>query len=137
MQQFFFFAKYNDSLGCVCQDTAEEHKSLGTNSTSTIHESYAASCKHPRKQRSVVRKIQVKVPHQCSLYAMKFEDRSQEESERQERRARGDAWRLAKNIRQLKEKDTATFFSSSSAKLEERGFVVDSSASMHMLRGKT
>ena len=34
----------------------EEHKSLGTNSTSTIHKSCAASCKHPRKQRSVARK---------------------------------------------------------------------------------
>ena len=33
---------------------------------------------------------------------MKFEDRSQEET---------DAWRLAKNIYKLKEKDKATFFS--------------------------
>ena len=34
-------------------------------------------------------KIQVKVPHQGSPYAMKFEDGSQEETERQERCARG------------------------------------------------
>ena len=56
-------------------------------------------------------KIQLKVPHLHSLYAMKFEDRSQEETERQERCARGDAWRLAKNTFKLKEKDKATFFS--------------------------
>ena len=37
--------------------------------------------------------------------------RSQEQTERQERCARGDAWRLAKNISKLKEKDKATFFS--------------------------
>ena len=43
-------------------------------------------------------KFQVKLPHQRSPYAVKFEDRSQEETERQERCARGDAWRLAKNI---------------------------------------
>ena len=45
-------------LSCVSQDIeapksspifTEEHKSLGTNSTSTFHKSYAASCKHPRE----------------------------------------------------------------------------------------
>ena len=39
----------------------------------------------------------------------KFEEMSQEETERQERCARGAAWMLAKNILQLKEKDNATF----------------------------
>ena len=42
---------------------------------------------------------------------MKFEDRSQEETERQERCARRDAWRLAKNIYTLKETDKTTLFS--------------------------
>ena len=37
-------------------------------------------------------------PHHRNPYAPKFEDRSQEESEWQERRAREAAWRLAKNI---------------------------------------
>ena len=82
-------------------------------------------------------KIQVKVPHQRSPYAVKFEDRSQEEIERQERCARGDAWRLAKNILKLKGKDNAAFLSPLPApsfmKPEEREFVVDSGASMHML----
>ena len=76
---------------------------------------------------------------------MKFEDRSPEEIERQERCARGDAWRLAKNISKLKETDKTTFFSPtnerslpapSAIKPEEREFVVDSGASMHMLSRK-
>ena len=37
-------------------------------------------------------KIQVKIPHQRSPYAVKFEDRSPGETARQERCARGDAW---------------------------------------------
>ena len=56
-------------------------------------------------------KIPVKLPHQRSPYAVKFEDRSQEETERQERCARGDAWRLAKKIHKRKDKDNATFSS--------------------------
>ena len=55
--------------------------------------------------------IQIKNPHQGSPYAPKFEDRSQEEAERQERCARGDAWRMAKSILKLKEKAKSTFFS--------------------------
>ena len=95
-------------LGCVFQDTEprnlyrvfteEEHKRLGIDSTSAIHKSYAASCKHPRKQGSVARTFSSQSSHQRSTYALNFEDRSEEETERQERCARGDAWRLAKNI---------------------------------------
>ena len=70
-----------------------------------------------------------------------FEDRSQE-TERQERCARGKAWNLAKHIYKLKEKDKATFNSpttesimpaASTMKPEEREFVVDSGARMHMV----
>ena len=43
-------------------------------------------------------------------YAMKFEDRSQEEIERQERCARGKAWNLAKQFYRLKELEKATFY---------------------------
>ena len=76
---------------------------------------------------------------------MKFEDRSQEETERQERYARGDAWRLAKNIYKLKETEKTAFFSpsdewilpaASTKKPEERQFVVDSEASIHMVSSK-
>ena len=50
-------------------------------------------------------------PHQRNPNAPKFEDRSQEETERQERNARETAWKLAKNVFKLKEQERATFFS--------------------------
>ena len=52
-------------------------------------------------------------PHQRSANAPKFEDRSQEETEWQERCARKAAWRLAKTVLKLKEHERATFFSPS------------------------
>ena len=79
-------------------------------------------------------------PRQLNPNAPKFEDRSQEETELQERCAREAAWKLAKLILKLKEQDKTAFFSpsenrclpASTLKLEERKFVVDSGASMHM-----
>ena len=81
--------------------------------------------------------------HERSPNAPKYEDRSQEETEWQEQGAREAAWRLAKSVLKLKEKK-ATFFSpsenrclpASTLKLEEREFVVDSGASMHMISKK-
>ena len=64
---------------------------------------------------------------------------------RQERCARGDAWRMAKNFPKLNEKNNATFSSPTEAwclqapsviKQEERELVVDSGASMHILNRK-
>ena len=52
-------------------------------------------------------------PHQRSPNAPKFEDRSQEETEWQEHGAREAAWKLAKSVLKLKEKNKATFFSPS------------------------
>ena len=52
-------------------------------------------------------------PHQRSPNAPKFEDRSQEETEWQEQGAREAAWKLAKSVLNLKEKNKATFFSPS------------------------
>ena len=83
-------------------------------------------------------------PHQRSPNAPKFEDRSQEETEWQEQGAREAAWKLAKNVFKLKEKNKARFFSpsenrclpASTLKPEEREFVVDSGASMHMISEK-
>ena len=83
-------------------------------------------------------------PHQCSPNAPKFEDRSQEETEWQEQGAREAAWKLAKRVLKLKEHERATFFSpsenrclpASCLKPEEREFVVDSGASMHMISKK-
>ena len=82
--------------------------------------------------------------HQRSSNAPNFEDRSQEETEWQERRAREAAWKLAKSVLKLKEKNKAASFSPSEnrclptsyLKPEERAFVVDSFASMHMISKK-
>ena len=84
-------------------------------------------------------------PHERSPNAQKFEDRSQEETEWQEQGAREAAWKLAKNVLKLKEHERAAFFSpsenwcllASNLELEEREFVVDSGASMHMISKKT
>ena len=83
-------------------------------------------------------------PHERSPNAPKFEDRSQEETEWQEQGAREAAWKLATNVLKLKEHERATFFSpsenrclpASTLKPEEREFVVDSGASMHMISKK-
>ena len=83
-------------------------------------------------------------PHQRNPNAPKFEDRSQEETERQERCVREAAWRLAKSVLKFKEHERATFFSpsenwcllASTLKPEEREFVVDSGASMHVISKK-
>ena len=83
-------------------------------------------------------------PHQRRPNAPKFEDRSQEETEWQEEGAREAAWKLAKSVLKLKEHERATFFSpsenrclpASTLKPEEREFVVDSGASMHMISKK-
>ena len=74
----------------------------------------------------------------------KFEDRSQEETEWQVQGAREAAWKLAKNVLKLMEHERATCFSpsenrclpASTLKPEEREFVVDSGASMHMISKK-
>ena len=74
-----------------------------------------------------------------------FEDRSQEETEWQQRCAREAALKLAKNILKLKEKGETAFFSPSEniclpapsiLESEEREFVVDTRASMHMISKK-
>ena len=87
-------------------------------------------------------KLQVKNLHPPSPYAMKFEDRSHEETERQQRCARSKAWNLDKNIYKLKEHDKAAFYflagewvlpAASTKEPEEREFVIDLGASMHMV----
>ena len=84
-------------------------------------------------------------PHERSPNAPKFEDRSQEETEWQEQGAREAAWRLPQSVFKLKEHERATSFfltfgkkclPASTSKPEEREFVVDSGASMHMISKK-
>ena len=83
--------------------------------------------------------IPVKSSHQRRPYAMKFENRSREETERQERCARGVAWRLAKNIYKLKETDKITFNSPSNEWSLLAPSTIkseDSGASMHKVSRK-
>ena len=83
-------------------------------------------------------------PHERNPNAPKFEDRSQEETEWQEQGACEAAWKLAKSVFKLKEHERATFFSpsenrcllASNLKPEEREYVVNSGASMHMISKK-
>ena len=62
------------------------------------------------KKGPPLRKIQVKHLHQRSPFAMKFEDRSHEETERKQRCARSKVWNLAQNSYKLKEKDKGAFY---------------------------
>ena len=70
-------------------------KSLADGSKNTIHSVYATSSKYPGKNHSL-EKYKSKIL--ISPRAVKFEDGSHEETERQERCARSKAWDLAKNI---------------------------------------
>ena len=92
--------------------------------------------------RGVIQKCD---PHERNPCAPRFEERTQDDTLHQERCARREAWDLAKVVYKFKNKNKATFFSPSevwslpapsSKKLEEREFVVDSGASMHMLSKK-
>ena len=49
-------------------------------------------------------KHKIKIPHQRSPYALNFEDRSQEETERQQRCARSKAWNLGKKYTSSKKR---------------------------------
>ena len=83
-------------------------------------------------------------PHERSPNAPKFEDRSQEETEWQDQGAREAAWKLANDVFRSKEHRRAAFFSpsenrclpASTLEPEEREYVVDSGASMHMISTK-
>ena len=142
-------------LVCVLQDTEplesppilrEGTKSLGTFSTSTIHKSYAASCQHPRKLRSIAdwntsqTFTIIAVPTLWKLrigLRRRLKDKSDAPAE-----TRGDWPRIFVSFI---ETDNTTFFSPTNDWClpapsviipEEREFVVDSSASMHMVSRK-
>ena len=82
--------------------------------------------------------------HERNPCAPKFEERTPEETSRQEDCARNAAWDLAKNIFKLKAEDEATFYSPVKIKApalvskstEDCMLVLDSGTSMHMLSKK-
>ena len=117
-------------------------QSLGTDSKSRFTQSTLHQASIREKKGPSLGIIQVKHLHQCSPHAMKFEDPSYEETERQQRCARVKAWNLATSVHELDENDKATFDSpteewvlpaTSTKELEERDFVVDSGATVHMV----
>ena len=122
----------------------EVHRHAETDPTCEIHKGYCTSHQNSRPKSFARIYICPGEPHQRSPNAPKLEDRSQEETEWQEQGAREAAWKLAKNVFKLKEHDRAAFFSpsenrclpASTFKPEEREFVVDSGASMHMISKK-
>ena len=130
-------------LGCVFQDMTPPKSILrkSTDMPKTIQrvKFKKAIARHTkiRDQNPSLGYISPSEPHQRSRNAPKFEDRFQEETEWQEREP---AWKLAQSVLKLKEHERATFFSpsqnrclpASTIKPEEREFVVDSGASMHM-----
>ena len=144
--------KSTRQLGCVFQNLEPPKSSSILRKSSSIRKPIQrvkftkAVLRHAdiRDQNPSLGMICPGEPHQRSPNAPKFEDRSQEETEWQEQGAREAAWRLAKSVLKFKEKERATFFSPSekrclpalTLKLEEREFVVDSGASMHMISKK-
>ena len=135
-------------LGCVFQDMEPPKSSSILRKSSNVRKPIRcvqftkAVVRHAdiRDQNPSRGMISLGDPHQRDPNAPKFEDRSQEE-----RCACEAAWRLAKSIQKLKEKNKEAFFSlsdnwclpaPSNLKLEEREFVVDSRASMHMINKK-
>ena len=141
-------------MGCVSQDSdalvSQGRKSRGNPMQKVLEpiqrvrftQSMLRQASIREKKGPSLGKRQVKNPHQRSLYAMKFEDWSHEETERQQRCARSKAWNLAFNIYKLKEKDKAPVYfpaeewvlpAASTKEPEERECAVDSRASMHMV----
>ena len=140
----------HDNWGCVFQDMTPPKSILrkSTDMPKTIQrvKFKKAIARHTkiRDQNPSLGYICPGEPHEGSPNAPKFEDRSQEETEWQEQGHREAAWKLAKNVFKLMEHERAAFFSSpenrchlaSTLKPEEREFVVDSGASMHMISKK-
>ena len=142
--------KNTRQLGCVCQDM--ESTTTLRKSANILKPIRCVQFKKTVLRHSNIRDTKPSLgvicpgdPHQRNPNAQKFEDRSQEETERQERYAREAAWKMARCILKLKEKNETTFFSPSekrclpapsTIKPEEREFVVDSGASMHMISKK-
>ena len=137
-------------LGCVFQDMTPPKSILrkGTEMPKPIQrvKFTKAVARHTkiRDQNPSLGYICPGEPHQRSPNAPKFEDRSPGGDRVQEQGAREAAWKLAISVLILKEHQRATFFSpsenrclpASTLKPEEREFVVDSGASMHMISKK-
>ena len=115
------FLKITRQLGCVCQDMEPPKSSSILRKSSNIRKPIRcvqfteAVVRHAniRDQNPSLGMICPGDPYQRNPNAPKFEDRSQEETEWQERCAREAAWKLAKILLNLKVKHETAFFSPS------------------------
>ena len=105
----FFFLKKARQVGRILQDTGSR-ESLGPTRRVQFTKATQRHANIRENKGLALGKIQVKVPHQRRPYALNFDGKSHNETQRQERCVRGNAWRLAPM--------------SSVIKLEEREFVV-------------
>ena len=140
--------KISQQLGCVFQDMEPPKSSSILRKSSNIRKPFrcfrftTAALHHANiwDKNPSLGVICPGDPHQRNPNAPKYEDRSQEETEWQERCAREAAWRLAKKYpEKLKEKHKTAFFSpsenwclptSSTLRPKGREFFVDSGASI-------
>ena len=101
-------------LGCVSQDSETFDSQRGKQSRGNPIQKVLRPIRRVRFTQSSLRqasirknkgpslgKIQVKLPHPRSPYAVKFEDRSQEETVRQQRCAQSKAWNISKKNLQV------------------------------------
>ena len=142
------FLKITRQLGCVLQDMEPPRSSSIFRKSSDIRKPIRCV----RFTKAVLRHANIRDQNPSfgmvcpgdfqhrNRNAPKIEDRSQEETEWQERCAREAAWELAQKIPKLKEKNVTAFSSPSedwclpapsTLNPEEKEFVVDSGASMH------
>ena len=107
--------KSTRKLGCVFQDREPpKSSSILRKSSNTLKPIRCVQFTKAAKRHANIRdQICPGDPHQRNPNAPNFEDRSQEETEWQERCAREATWRLAKSILKLKEKNKAAFLSPS------------------------
>ena len=131
-------------LGCVGISKRQtvpvkpDAKSLGTNSSSTVHSVYATSSKYPGKERTIawtsisqtassVKSLRYEIWEPISMKRLK--DNSDVPATRH--------GTFAKNMSKLKQKGQSLIMpAASTIKPEEREFVVDFGASMHMVSKK-
>ena len=104
--------KETRQLGCVFQDIEPPKSSSILRSTKVLRPTRRVEFSNATLRHANIRKrkgpslgiICPADPTERSPYAPKTEDRSQDETERQERCARGDAWRLAKTYPEAQRK---------------------------------
>ena len=139
-------------LGCMSHDCPQrqsiprEYGKLGSNHTVKFSKTTMRHAKNSGKKGPSQGIIQKCEPQERIPWAPKFEERTKNEFQRQERCSCGAVWNLAKDVKNLKkESKKDTFYSPAEVWVvpapspknpEERQFVIDSRASMHMLSKK-